>query len=210
MTRNDRTWLWAVAGVAIALALWAGICYAQSGLSVPGDLSVTDDITVGDDLTVGDDSTVSGTSTMNKHSSSYLPQRYVIAFDESSWTNKAYPDTFVGMPMRTLIYAPTDGLIVDIYFAVETAGTGWDSLPLDIRAGDSADSTVLTGLPQMTPAAGDKSNTLLEGRAAVMGSTIAYVDAGEHIRIWGLLYGSSADPPTGLKAWVVFQPDYGN
>ena len=210
MTRRDTDWLWWVAGAAIALAVWVGIAYAQSGLSVPGDIAVTDDLIVGDDLTVTDNSQVGGTSTMSHHSSSFLPQRYVIQFDESSWTNKAYPDTYTGMPMRTLIYAPTDGLVYDVYFAVETVGSGWDSLTIDLFAGTSADSTMLTTLPQITTAVGDKSNTLTEGRQAVMSSTMRQVDAGEHIRIWGRVYGSHADPPTGLKAWIVFQPDYGN
>jgi len=199
----------AIIPVLILVALVV-VAQGQTSLVVPGNVDIGQDLDVTDDLVVGDDSNVTGTSTMNHHSSSYLPQRYVIDFDESVWTNKVYPDTFVGMPMRTLFYAATAGMIVDVYFAVETAGTGWDSLLLDIRAGAAADSTVLTTMPQITPAVGDKSNTLTEGRQAVVNGTTRNLAVGEHVRIWGLVYGSKADPPTGLKAWVVFQPDYGN
>ena len=186
------------------------VAQAQTGLSVPGDLVVGDDATVGDDLQVDDDSNVDGTSTMNKHSSSYLPQRYVIYFDESIWTNKAYPDTFEGVPARTLVCAPTDGMVMDVFFWIETAGADWDSATVDLLAGTNADSSMLTVLPQITPAVGDRSNTLTEGRQAVMSSTMRNVDAGEEIRIWARVYGTKTDPPTGLKVWAVFQPDYGN
>jgi hypothetical protein len=184
--------------------------HAQSGLSIPGDLAVTDDITVGDDLDVDGDSNVDGTSTMNKHSSSYLSQRYLLEFDESWATGKAYADTFKGMPARTFWHAATDGMVMDVYFAVETVGADWDSLTVNLLAGTSADSSMLTTLPQITPAVGDKSNTLTEGRQAVMSSTMRNVDAGEYIRIWGRVYGTKSNPPTGLRVWVVFQPDYGN
>lgn len=210
MTKRDMGWLWAIAGAAIAIAIWVGMAYAQTGLVVPDDMDIGDDLTVADHSEFDGTTNTDGVATLSHHSSSFLPQRYIVQFDESSWTNKAYPDTFTGMPMRTLIYAPTDGLVYDVYFAVETAGSGWDSLLIDLFAGTSADSTMLTTLPQITPAVGDKSNTLTEGRQAVMSSTMRQVDAGEHIRIWGRVYGSHADPPTGLKAWIVFQPDYGN
>ncbi len=186
------------------------VAWGQSGLSIPGDLTVTDDITAGDNLSVGGDSDVSGTSTMNKHSSSYLPQRYLLEFDESWATGKAYADTFKGMPARTFWHAATDGMVMDVYFAVETVGADWDSLIVDLFAGANADSSMLTTLPQITPAVGDKSNTLTEGRQAVMSATMRNVDAGEYVRIWGRVYGTKTNPPTGLKVWVVFQPDYGN
>jgi len=213
MTSADRLFVLAIFTLLAAVALgilWANPAEAQTGLVVPGDVDIGDDLDVTDDVQVDGDSNCDGTTTLKNHSSSYLPQRFVIPFDESAWTNKAYPDTFVGMTARTLIYAPMDGTVIDFYFAVETAGTGWDSLLLDIKAGASADSTVLDTLPMITPAVGDKSNTLTEGRRAATKAGIRDVAAGEHIRIWGKLYGSSADPPTGLKAWLVFQPDYGN
>lgn len=210
MTRHETGWLWAAAGIALGLALWVGICYAQSGLSVPGDLGVTDDITIGDDLTVGDDATMSGTTSLNHHSSSYLPQRTLIMFNEALSTGKAFPDTICGMASRLFFYAPCDGLLYDVYFGVEAIGSGWDSLLVDVFAGVSTDTSVFTVLPQMTPAAGTEAETGTSGRAAQMSATMRELDAGERVEVWALIYGSCADGPTGLTVYGWFQPDYGN
>ena len=184
--------------------------HAQSGLSIPGDLAVTDDISVGDDLDVGDDSNVSGTSTMNKHSSSYLPQRTLVMFSESSYGGKASPDTICGMPKRLFFVAPCDGLLYDLYFGMEGHGSGWDSLKVDVFAGVGCDTSMLDTLPMLTPAAGSKSSSATTGRAAVMDATMRNVDAGERIEVWAKTYGTCTDGPTGLMVFGWFQPDYGN
>lgn len=194
----------------LMLVALCGLAHGQSGLSIPGDLAVTDDITVGDDLSVGDDSDVSGTSTMNKHSSSYLPQRVLVQFSESAYGGKAFPDTVCGMPKRLFCIAPCDGLLFDFYFGMEDNGSGWDSLKVDVFAGVGCDTSMLTTLPMLTPAAGAKASTATTGRAAVMSSTMRNVDAGERMEVWAMTYGTCTDGPTGLMVFGWFQPDYGN
>ena len=197
----------------IPVLMLAALCVVapgQTGLTVPGDITVGDDATVGDDLQVGDDSNVDGTSTMNKHSSSYLPQRTLVQFSEAASTGKAFPDTIVGMAKRLYFYAPCDGLLYDLYFGMEDNGSGWDSLLVDAFAGVGCDTSMLTTLPMLIPGDGDKSNTSVDGRAAVMSGTMRNVDAGERVELWAKLYGSAADPPDGLTVWGWFQPDYGN
>ena len=191
--------------VALCVAAWG-----QSGLSIPGDLAVTDDATIGDNMQVGGDSNVDGTSTMNKHSSSYLPQRTLVEFSEAASTGKAFPDTIVGMEKRLYFYAPCDGMVYDFYFGMEDAGSGWDSLKVDAFAGVGCDTSMLDTLPMLIPGDGDKSNTTIDGRAAVMSATMRNLDKGERVELWAKLYGSSADPPDGLTVWGWFQPDYGN
>ena len=210
MTRHDTRWLCAATGVAIAVALWAGIAYAQSGLSIPGDLSVTDDITAGDDVQVGGNSNVDGTSTMNKHSSSYLPQRTLIWMSEAEYGGKAYGDTICGMPKRLFFTAPCDGLIYDIYFTVDGIGSGWDSLKVDVFAGVSCDTSVFTTVPMLIPGDGAQAETGTSGRAAVMSVTMREVDAYERVELNATTYGTCTDGPTGLFVGCWFQPDYGN
>lgn len=210
MTRFDKTILWAVAGVAIALALWVGLAYAQSGLSIPGDLAVTDDATVGDNLDVDGDSNVDGTSTMSHHSSSYLPQRTLIVFSEAAYGGKAFPDTVCGMPKRLFFIAPCDGLLYDMFFGVEAIGSGWDSLLVDVFAGAGADTSMLDTLPMLIPGDGTESSSKIDGRAAVMDAAMRNVDAGERIEVWAMTYGTCTDGPTGLTVYGWFQPDYGN
>ena len=194
----------------LMLVALCGVAQAQSGLSIPGDLAVTDDATIGDDLSVGDDSDVSGTSTMNKHSSSYLPQRTLVIFSESSYGGKAFPDTVCGMPKRLFYIAPCDGLLFDFYFGMEDNGSGWDSLKVDVFAGVGADTSMLTTLPMLIPADGPEAETKTAGRAAVMSTTMRNVDAGERIEVWAMTYGTCTDGPTGLMVFGWFQPDYGN
>ena len=186
------------------------VAHGQTGLTVPGDLVIGDDATVGDDLQVGDDSNVDGTSTMNKHSSSYLPQRTLIMFNESAYGGKAFPDTVCGMPKRLYFYAPCDGLLYDLYFGMEDNGSGWDSLTVDVFAGVGCDTSMLDVLPMLTPAAGAKSNTETSGRAATMDATMRNLDAGERVEVWAMTYGTCTDGPTGLMVFGWFQPDYGN
>ena len=186
------------------------VAQAQSGLSVPGDLQVGDDATIGDNLQTDGDSNVDGTSTMNKHSSSYLPQRVLIKFSESAYGAKAFPDTVCGMPKRLFCIAPTDGLLHSFYFGMEDNGSGWDSLKVDVFAGVGADTSMLDVLPMLIPADGSKANSATSGRAAVMDATFRNVDAGERMEVWAMTYGNCADGPTGLMVFGWFQPDYGN
>ena len=194
----------------LMLAALCVVASGQTGLSIPGDLTVGDDATVGDDLQVGDDSNVDGTSTTNKHSSSYLPQRTLIQFSESAYGGKAFPDTMCGMPKRLFYIAPCDGLLYDLYFGMEGNGSGWDSLTVDVFAGVGCDTSMLTTLPMLTPAAGSKASSATSGRAAVMDATMRNVDAGERVEIWAMTYGTCTDGPTGLMVFGWFQPDYGN
>ena len=210
MTRRQANWCWAITVAAIVAAVWVGIATAQTGLVVPGDTDLGDDLSVAEHAEFNGTTNTDGVATLSHHSSSFLPQRYVIEFDESVQTNKTYPDTFTGMAARTCFCPQTDGLVYNVSFWIESAGSGYDSLLIDLLSGTSADSSMMTTLPKITPAVGDKSNTLTEGRQAVMSSTMRQVDAGELIRIWGRVYGSHADPPTGLKVSITFQPDYGN
>lgn len=210
MTRRDMGWLWAIAGAAIGIAIWVGMATAQTGLSVPGDITVTDDVTIGDDLAVGDDSSVSGTSTMNKHSSSFLPQRILVWMSEAEYGGKAYGDTICGMPKRLFFTAPCNGLIYDVYFTVDGIGSGWDSLKVDVFAGVGQDTSVFTTVPMLIPADGAKATTQTSGRAAVMSSTMRVVDAGERVEISATTHGTCTDGPTGLFVGGWFQPDYGN
>ena len=186
------------------------VAWGQSGLSVPGNAAVGDDLTVGDDLQVDDDSNVDGTSTLNKHSSSYLPQRMPVIFSESAYGAKAFPDTVCGMPKRLFYIAPCDGLFSDFYFGMEDNGSLWDSLTVDAFVGVGCDTSMLDVLPMLTPAAGSKANSATSGRAAVMSATMRNVDAGERIEVWAMTYGNCADGPTGLMVFGWFQPDYGN
>ena len=194
----------------LMLVALCGLVFAQTGLSVPGDITVGDDATIGDDLQVGDDSNVDGTSTMNKHSSSYLPQRTLIGFSESAYGGKAFPDTMCGMPKRLFCIAPCDGLLYSFYFGMEDNGSGWDSLTVDVFAGVGCDTSMLTTLPMLTPAAGSKASSATSGRAAVMDATMRNVDAGERMEVWAMTYGTCTDGPTGLMVFGWFQPDYGN
>jgi len=203
-----RTLFLALIPVLILVALVA-VAPAQTGLVVPGNVDVGEDLEVTDDLEVGDDSNVTGTTTMNHHSSSYLPQRVLIQFSEAASTNKAFPDTIVGMPSRLFFYAPCAGLLYNVYFGIESNGSGWDSLLVDAFAGVGADTSVLDVLPKLTLAEGERTTTLVT-RDATMDATMRVLAAGERVEVWAKLYGSSADPPDGLTIWGWFQPNYGN
>ena len=203
-----RTLFQALIPVLILVALVA-VAVGQTGIVVPGNADIGGDLGVTDDLEVGDDSNTAGTTTMNNHSSSYLPQRALIKFSEAAETNKSFPDTIVGMAKRLFFYAPCDGLLYSVYFGIESNGSGWDSLLVNTFAGVGADTSMMTALPKLTIAEGERTTTLVT-RDAVMDATMRVLDAGERVEVWAKLYGSAADPPDGLTVWGWFQPDYGN
>ena len=174
----------------LMLAALCVVAHGQTGLSVPGDIVVGDDATIGDDLDVDGDSNVDGTSTMNKHSSSYLPQRVLIQFSESAYGGKAFPDTICGMPKQLFCIAPCDGLFYDFYFGMEDNGSGWDSLLVDGFVGVGCDTSMLDVLPMLIPADGAKASSATSGRQAVMDATMRNVDAGERVEVWAMTYGT--------------------
>lgn len=210
MTKRDMGWLWAIAGAAIAIAIWVGMATAQTGLVVPGDIDIGDDLDVAGHGEFNGTTNTDGVATLNHHSSSFLPQRALIWMSEAEYGGKAYGDTICGMPKRLFFTAPCNGLIYDVYFTVDGIGSGWDSLKVDVFAGVGADTSVFTTVPMLIPGDGAEATTKTSGRAAVMSSTMRQVDEGERVEISATTYGTCTDGPTGLFVGGWFQPDYGN
>ena len=201
----------ALAVALAALLVVAAIVAASSNIISDGTITAAGDITSGDDMIVPDDLSVGGTATFDHYSCAYIVQDMVTMWDLEAGTGKADGDTFFLVTTRPFWVAPVAGTIESIYMLMEAEGSGWDSLVVDVYAGDSADSAVCGKTPKLTPAAGALSTTLKTGRNATMNGTIsATVEAGEVFQLHVETFGSKGDEPVGLKVLMRLRPDYGN
>lgn len=201
---------WAIVVGCIALVA-AGIVVARaapSSLVVPGDLTVTDDVSVGDLMNVG--TTLSAGTSMNApdYTCPTIKQGIVFEWDEAAAQGKAYPDTICGVEKMPFFYAPVEGEIGDVFFCMNGNGSGWDSLTVTCYAGVGCDTTVFYKRPKLTSADSDLSVTTKNGRASVIEGGISSLEKGELVMLSAALDGSKADPPNGLKVWLLFYPQY--
>jgi len=195
-------WLVAVLGF--------GVAFGASNLVVPGDATIGDDLTVTDDVSVGDDMIATGVVGGATEAITEVRQCILYEWSESSHFGKAYPDTFAKIGKVAWFAPPVAGTIFDITMFMDDAGSGWDSLTIDVLAGDSGDSSVFVAYkyPLLEPGDGDKANTEVDGRSAELNGTISNIAAGETVFLEGETNGNKSDCPAGLKVWLWFQPDY--
>ena len=213
MTRRDVLILAAIVVAFTVCALAIPWAKAADSFGMPGDLTVGDDLTVSGDAVVDLKLSVGDTASFLFYNCADILQQYVIQWDESAQTGKAYPDTFLGNMTARVLYAPrVPGRIAYVDLFVDTAGAGWDSLKVDILGGADGDTTVFTEdwtQPMLIPGDGDKALSWIDGRSGTLDATHRVIDAGEIIYIDAELYGDNkASPPSGVIVWLYYQPDY--
>lgn len=213
MTRRDVLTLAAIVAAFLVCALVIPLAKAADTFAVPGDHTVGDDLTVSGDAVIELKLSVGDTASFLFYNCADILQQYVIQWDESAQTGKAYPDTFLGNMTARVIYAPqVPGTIEYVNLFMDTAGASWDSLKVDILASSTGDTSVFTEdwtQPMLIPGDGDKGRSWVDGRGGTLDATHKVIDKGEVIYLDAELYaGDKGSPPSGIIVWLYYQPDY--
>jgi hypothetical protein len=200
----------AVLAVLMIVLLWTTRACGASSLVVPGNATVSGNVLAGSNVSALN-VTASSLISMPDFSCPAIRQPMLIQWSRGQVAPDKVltpPDTVGYVPPQLYFYAPVAGEIGDVFFGIEDAGSGWDSLTVNVLAGATGDSTVLYTKPMLTPADGDAAVTLVDGRSAETLGGIRVVEVGERVQLTAEMFGAKGDPPTGLVVWLVFYPNY--